>query len=142
MKNIGDLVATKLNIDKLVRVTVLVVASTFPVTLLSNDEKIDRRNFFTKIRDAYIQGRYEKNEQRIADRKEAEKMRRRAVRERNIRTLIDGVSRRLKRGPSYIKVSVFLGVGLVVWLCHKGSVGCDGKEDKQRMLLNDYHGDD
>ena len=99
--------------------------------MLANNDKTDRRGFFKKLKDAYVEGRLSANERRIADRKEAEKMRRRQVFERNIKSLVDGLSKRLKHRRSTVTVVVIGGVALVVWLCHKGSVGCDGQQDKQ-----------
>ena len=96
------------------------------VFLIGNDDgKTNRRGFFKKIRDAYIEGRMSANEKRIIERKEAEKMRRRQVFERNVRSLVDGISKRLKHRRSTVSVVVIGGVALVVWLCHKGSVGCE-----------------
>ena len=104
----------------------LVLISIF---LIANTEtKTDRRGFFKKIRDAYIEGRLSANEKRIADRKEAEKMRRRQVFERNVKSLVDGVSKRLKHRRSTVSIVVIGSVALVVWLCHKGSVGCDNEK--------------
>ena len=101
------------------------------IFLLANGEdKTDRRGFFRKIRDAYIEGRLSANEKRIADRKANEKMRRRMVFERNVRSLVGGVSKRLKHRRSTVSIVVIGSVVLVVWLCHKGSVGCDGKNNK------------
>lgn len=96
----------------------------------SKENTHSRRSFFGKIRDAYIQGRLESNEKRIYERREAEKVRRRAVFERNVKSLVDGVSRRLKRGPNQFKLLVVGGVILVIWLCHRGSVGCNRHEEK------------
>ena len=100
--------------------------------LLANSEpKTDRRGFFVKLRDAYIEGRLSASEKRIADRKEAEKMRRRQVFERNVKSLVDGVSKRLKHRRSTVSIVVIGATVLVVWLCHKGSVGCNrNKEEK------------
>lgn len=97
----------------------------FATSAISEDNRHNRRSFFGKIRDAYIQGRFEANEKRVIERKEAEKMRRRAVFERNVKSLVDGLSRRLKRGPNQFKLIVVGGVILIIWLCHRGSVGCD-----------------
>ena len=106
----------------LVLLTVVLVGST--------DDEIDRRGFFKKIRDAYVEGRMTANEKRIAERRAQEKVRRRYWFERNINKLTDGLSKRLQRGPSYIKVAVLGGVVLTIWLCHRGSVGCDRDNDK------------
>ena len=94
----------------------------------NTDGKTDRRGFFKKIRDAYIEGRMTKNEKRIVERKEAEKMRRRQAFERNVKSLVDGVSKRLKHRRSTVSIVVIGSVGLVIWLCHKGSVGCDRQD--------------
>ena len=91
----------------------------------NTNDKTDRRGFFKKIRDAYIEGRLSANEKRIADRKANEKMRRRMVFERNIKSLVDGISKRLKHRRSTVSIVVIGSVVLVVWLCHKGSVGCE-----------------
>ena len=93
----------------------------------NSDDKTTRRGFFTKIRNAYIEGRLSANEKRIVERKETEKMRRRMVFERNIKSLVDGVSKRLKHRRSTVSIVVIGSVALVVWLCHKGSVGCDSQ---------------
>ena len=103
------------------------------LTLLANsDGKTDRRGFFARIRDAYLEGRLSANEKRIAERKEAEKMRRRHVFERNIKSIVDGISKRLKHRRSTVSIVVIGGVVLVVWLCHKGSMGCDSKNGEVR----------
>lgn len=108
--------------------------------LLANGPKeTTRRSFFKNLRDNYIAGRLEaatkKEERKILESKQAEKIRRRAVFERNIKTLVDGFSRRLKRGPGHIKLLVVGGVVLVIWLCHKGSIGCDNTKEKQILLM-------
>ena len=102
----------------------LVIVTIF--LLANGEDKTDRRGFFGKIRDAYVEGRLSANEKRIADRNSNEKMRRRMVFERNV-SLVDGVSKRLKHRRSTVSIVVIGSVVLVVWLCHKGSVGCDGK---------------
>ena len=103
------------------------------IFLIGNaDDKTDRRGFFKKIKDAYIEGRLSANEKRIADRKEAEKMRRRQVFERNVKSLVDGVSKRLKHRRSTVSIVVIGSVVLVVWLCHKGSMGCDSRNNKEK----------
>ena len=94
----------------------------------NGDNKTDRRGFFKKIVTAYREGRATANEKRIIERKEAEKMRRRQVFERNVKSLVDGVSKRLKHRRSTVSIVVIGSVALVVWLCHKGSVGCDSKQ--------------
>ena len=117
----------------------LVAGFFLTVPIHAKDKQIDRRGFFTKIRDSYLQGRLEaatrKEEKRIIERKQAEKMRRRVIFERNVKTLVGGLSKRLKRGPSYIKVAVIGGVILVVWLCHKGSVGCEHDDETNSFHL-------
>ena len=101
------------------------------ISLLGNNpEKMNRRGFFAKIQKAYLEGRHGREHKRWLERHQREKERRRFVKERNIKTLVDGISRRLKRGPSNVKLVVIGGVGLVIWLCHKGSIGCDGREEK------------
>ena len=95
----------------------------------AEEEEVTRRGFFGKIKDAYIEGRLTKNEQRIVQRKAEEKARRRQFFEGNVRRLVDGVSKRLRRGPNQLKIYVILGGGLVLWLCHKGSVGCKSGEE-------------
>ena len=112
--------------------TKYLLALSLSTVALAEDDEISRRGFFTKLRDSYLQGRYTSNERRLAERREAQKAHRRAVRDRNIRKLVDGLSKRLQRGPSNIKLGIVVGVGLVVWLCYKGSIGCDGKEDDRR----------
>ena len=100
------------------------------IFMLANSEiKTDRRGFFKKVRDAYIEGRLSSAEKRIVERKEAEKMRRRLMFERNVKSLVDGISKRLKHRRSTVSIVVIGGVALVVWLCHKGSVGCDGNKE-------------
>lgn len=94
------------------------------------DEEIDRRGFFKKIRDAYLEGKASKNEKRIIERKEFEKLRRRAVFERNVKAIVDGISKRLKHRRSNFALVVVGSVVLVVWLCHKGSMGCAKWEEK------------
>ena len=112
--------------------------------LIGNTEsKTDRRGFFKKLRDNYIAGRLEaaatKEEKRILERKQTEKIRRRAVFERNVKTLVDGFSRRLRRGPGHVKLLVIGGVVLVIWLCHKGSIGCDRERDNVVIMLIQEH---
>ena len=103
------------------------------VFIVGNGETT-RRGFFKKLRDNYIAGRLEasatKEEKPIRERKEAEKMRRRVVFERNVKSLVDGLSKRLKHRRSTVMSIVIGGVVLVVWLCHKGSVGCE--RDRKR----------
>ena len=106
----------------------LIVITLLAVVLVGND-KVNRRGFFGKIRDAYIEGRLSANEKRIADRKEAEKLRRRHVFERNVKSIVDGISKRLKHRRSTVSIVVIGGVVLVVWLCHRGSVGCERNND-------------
>ena len=98
--------------------------------MLANNDKTDRRGFFKKIKDAYVEGRLSANEKRIAERKANEKMRRRFWFERNINKIADGMSKRLKRGPRRLGIYVVGGVGLAIWLCHKGSLGCDGRKEQ------------
>lgn len=81
-----------------------------------------------RIKDGYREGRRSAEEKRIISRKEAEKLRRRMTFERNVKTLIDGIAKRLKHRRSTVSIVVIGGVVLVVWLCHQGSVGCDGQE--------------
>ena len=90
--------------------------------------EVTRRGFFTKIKNAYIEGRMSANEKRIAQRKADEKMRRRQVFERNVKSLVDGISKRLKHRRSTVSIVVIGSVALIIWLCHKGSVGCDSKQ--------------
>ena len=94
----------------------------------NGDNKTNRRGFFKKLITAYQEGRATANEKRIVERKEAEKMRRRQVFERNVKSLVDGVSKRLKHRRSTVSIVVIGSVGLVIWLCHKGSVGCDRQD--------------
>ena len=103
--------------------SLVVIISFFLIA--ADDGKTDRRGFFKKIRDAYIEGRMTKNEKRIVERKEAEKMRRRQVFERNVKSLVDGVSKRLKHRRSTVGIVVFGSFAMIFWLCHKGSIGCD-----------------
>ena len=103
--------------------------------LANNDDNIGRRGFLKKIVTAYKEGRATANEQRIVQRKEAEKMRRRQVFERNVKSLVDGLSKRLKHRRSTVSIVVIGGVALVVWLCHKGSVGCE--RSKTRRINDD-----
>ena len=115
------------------------------VFLLGNDDgRTDRRGFFKKLRDNYIAGRLEaataKEEKRIINRYEKEKLRRRKLFEKNVKTIVDGVGKRLKKKPSYILWSVAGGIALIVWLCHKGSIGCDRGRDKVVvMVIDDTH---
>ena len=97
------------------------------IFLLANgkDDTITRRGFFAKLRDAYREGRAATNEQRILQRKEQEKLRRRAVFERNVRSLVDGISKRLRHSPRRLGIMIIGGTILIVYLCDKGSVGCD-----------------
>ena len=95
----------------------------------NTDGKTTRRGLFKKIRDAYIEGRLSANEKRIAKRKEKEKVRRRLVFERNVKTLVKGISKRLKHKRSTVSLIVIGSVVLVVWLCHKGSLGCERAPD-------------
>lgn len=108
------------------------------VFVIGNNNKTDRRGFFKKLRDNYVAGRLEaattKEEKRILERKQSEKIRRRAVFERNVKTLVDGFSRRLRRGPGHIKLLVVGGVVLVIWLCHKGSIGCE-RDRRDKVLV-------
>ena len=97
----------------------------------TSDDKMDRRGFFTKIRDAYREGRLSANEKRIATRKEQEKLRRRMLFERNVKSLVDGVSKRLRHRRSTVSIVVIGATVLVVWLCHKGSIGCDGNKKEE-----------
>lgn len=99
-----------------------------PIPALSEDN-MDRRGFFTKLRNSYLEGRYGKVEQRMLQRKQKEKAKRVKIRDRHIRKLVDGLSRRLRHKPSAIKFYAIAGLGMVVWLCYKGSIGCDGKDD-------------
>ena len=103
--------------------------------LIANTEsKQTRRGFFKNLRDNYIAGRLEaansKEEKRILERKQNEKMRRRMVFERNVKSLVDGLSKRLKHRRSSIMTAIVGGIVIVVWLCHKGSVGCE--RDRKR----------
>ena len=101
------------------------------IMLANNDDNIGRRGFLKKIVTAYKEGRATANEQRIVKRKEAEKMRRRQVFERNVKSLVDGLSKRLKHRRSTVTIVVFGGFALVIWLCHKGSVGCDSNNTRR-----------
>ena len=114
--------------------SLVVIISFFLIA--ADNSKTDRRGFFKKIRDAYIEGRMTKNEKRIMERKEAEKMRRRQVFERNVKSLVDGVSKRLKHRRSTVSIIVIGSVALVVWLCHKGSVGCDRSQPSSLHFLS------
>ena len=107
------------------RMKVLLLLSLF---LLGNEE-ITRRNFFEKLRIAYHEGRGTKEEKRIIKRRIKDKARRQKLFDRNVKTLIDGIAKRLRHKPSAVKFYAVAGVGIVVWLCYKGSIGCDGKED-------------
>ena len=95
------------------------------------EEKTDRRGFFGKIKDAYIEGRLSANEKRVAQRKADEKLRRRQVFERNVKSLVDGISKRLRTRRSTVGIVVAGSFAMVFWLCHKGSIGCErNKTDK------------
>ena len=109
----------------------LIVITLLAVVLVGND-KVNRRGFFGKIRDAYIEGRLSANEKRIENRVKKEKLRRRRVFERNVKTLVNGMSKRLKHRRSTVSIVVIGSIVLVVWLCHKGSVGCDSNKDNVR----------
>ena len=112
----------------------VLMLATFPVAASGADstsEKETRRGFFTKIRDAYIEGRMSANEKRIEERKTAEKIRRRAVFERNVKSLVDGISKRLKHRRSNLGIVIIGGFALGIWLCHKGSLGCEKDETKE-----------
>lgn len=103
----------------------------FSFFLVGNEPpKTDRRGFFTKIRDAYLEGRLSANEKRIAERVEAEKVRRRFWFERNINKLTDGLSKRLKSRPSRFWIYTGGTAAVIIWLCHKGSMGCDRDKDR------------
>ena len=93
------------------------------------DEKIERRTLFKRMRDAFLEGKMSREEKRVLDRKANEKIRRRAVFERNVNKLVDGVSARLRRGPRQLTVYIFIGTGLVGWLCYKGSMGCEKNKE-------------
>ena len=99
------------------------------IVFLIANKPTTRRGFFKNLRDNYIAGRLEgatsREEKRIIKRKASEKMRRRKVFERNVKTLVNGLSKRLKHRRSTIMTVVVGGVALVIWLCHKGSVGCE-----------------
>ena len=94
------------------------------------DEKIERRTLFKRMRDAFLEGKNARLEHRKEFEQNMEKMRRRKVFERNVKTLVNGLSKRLKKRTS----SVFIVIGatfvLAVWLCHKGSIGCNGSGEK------------
>ena len=96
----------------------------------SADQETGRRGFFRKIRDAYIEGRLSNEEKRIVERKEAEKMRRRFWFERNVNRLTDGFSKRLRHRRSTLSMLIVGGFALGVWLCHKGSIGCERSKEK------------
>jgi len=100
----------------------------FLVSATTPDDKTDRRGFLRKVKDAYLQGRYSREEKRIVERKEAEKLRRRAVFERNVKSLVDGAAARLKRGPRQVTLVIIGGTALVVFLCLRNSIGCERKE--------------
>lgn len=104
----------------------------FATSAISDDNKHNRRSFFGKIRDAYIQGRFEANEKRIIERRENEKMRRRAVFERNVKSLVDGLSKRLKHKRSSLSLLIVGGFAFGAWLCYKGSLGCH-RGDKRKV---------
>lgn len=110
----------------------LIIAINIPV--YGSDNKTTRRSFFKRLKDNYIAGRLEaatnKEERRIIERRENEKLRRRAVYERNVKTLVDGIAKRLRQRTGQIKIIVVGGIILVVWLCHKGSIGCDNDKKK------------
>ena len=111
------------------------------IVFLIANKPTTRRGFFKNMRDNYIAGRLEaaatKEEKRILERKESEKMRRRLVFERNIKSLVDGLSKRLKHRRSTIMTVVVGGVVLVIWLCHKGSVGCERDRRKPVSPIED-----
>ena len=94
----------------------------------NSDDKTTRRSFLGKIKDAYVQGRYSAEEKRILERKTQEKMRRRYWFERNVNKLTDGLAKRLKSRPS--KFWFYMGgtAAVILWLCHKNSVGCERNE--------------
>ena len=114
---------------------VLLIITT--VFLLGNSTETTRRGFFKNLKDNYLAGRLEaatkKEEKRIITRYEKEKLRRRKLFEKNVKTIVDGVGKRLKKKPSYILWSVAGGIALIVWLCHKGSIGCE--RDKNEMFI-------
>ena len=94
------------------------------------DDKTTRRGFFAKLKESYLEGRYSREEKRVLDRKQAEKLRRRVVYERNVNRLVDGISSRLKRGPRQLTIFIVGGTTLILWLCHKGAVGCNKQESE------------
>ena len=109
------------------------------VVLTSNsyaEDRHDRRGFFKKLRDNYIAGRLEaaatKEEKRIIERREAERIHRRKLFDRNVRTLVTSVGKRIKKRPSYVWWGVAGGAVLVWWLCRKGSLGCE--RDRERVI--------
>lgn len=123
---------------KLLNIATIVV--TAMVTTSAMGEETTRRGFFKKLRDNYIAGRLEaaatKEEKRIIERRENEKLRRRAVYERNVKTLVDGISKRLRQRSGHIKLVIVGSVALIIWLCHKGSIGCD--RDKEHVLIRPH----
>lgn len=116
----------------------LLLLTTF-FLIATDPDKTDRRGFFKKIRDAYIEGRMSVNEERPLTRHEKrilkryykEKVKRRRLFDRNVRSLVDGLSKRLKHRRSTVSIVVIGSVALVVWLCHKGSVGCDNHKERK-----------
>ena len=117
----------------------LLIISCF-VLLANNESKTDRRGFFKKLRDNYVAGRLEaaatKEEKRIIERKENEKMRRRMVFEKHRGKLVDGISSRLKHRRSTVMTIIIGGVALVVWLCHKGSLHCYHRERDRKQSFD------
>ena len=109
----------------------LIITTAFLIA--NNDNKTDRRGFFQKIRNAYIEGRLEnasREEKRILKRKTKEKLRRRKWFEKNVNKLATGMSKRLKHRRSTIMTVVVGGIVIVIWLCHKGSIGCERDQKK------------
>lgn len=99
--------------------------------MLSAKPEEPPRSFFGKIRDAYIDGRYSKEEKRILRRKERDRLRRKKTFDRNTRKLVDGLSARLKRGPWRINTVLVGGGAILIVLCYRGGIGCDRDEKRE-----------
>ena len=93
----------------------------------SGDET--RQGFLAKLGHAYREGRESAAEKRIVKRKAEEKLRKRLVFERNVKVLVDGISRRIKSRPRQLPIFVIGCTILAVWLCLNNSLGCNRSKD-------------
>lgn len=85
----------------------------------------DHKNFFKNMREEYRRGRELAKAQN-------EKMRRRKVRERNTKKLVDGLSKRLKRGPWRVNTVLFGSGVIIIWVCYRGAFGCVSRDDDNK----------